>query len=103
MSYPNDDGYQFGFTLEELSNEAERSNFHPGVASALRWLADDGHLPENLRTINNWFGYVGISAAMNAPVSPQTTIAIHKLVEAKDAAIRGYIECHPGPYAVTAA
>jgi hypothetical protein len=92
MSYPNSDPYQFGFTNEELEREAERSNFHPALTAALKWLADDGHLQENLARINNKFGYVAIGVAMASPQSPQTTIAVHKLVEAKDAAVRSFLD-----------
>lgn len=86
--------YQFGFTPEELAKQAKNSNFHPALAQALRWLADDGHLTGTPKTINNMFGRVAINIAIEAPNSPQTTIAVHKLVEAKDAAIRAWLDAH---------
>lgn len=84
--------YPYGFTQEELNEEASRCNFHPAIKLALRWLVDDGHLTGAPKSINNNFASVAITCAVDAPDSPQTTLAIHKLIEAKDCAIRGYIE-----------
>jgi hypothetical protein len=92
---PYRDPYSSGFTPDQLALEAGVSNFHPSITAALKWLADDGHLPINLKEINNIFGHVAIIIAMASPQSPQTTIAIHKLVEAKDAAIRGHLDGRP--------
>lgn len=86
--YPN------GYSPEALESEAKSSNFHPALKAALRWLADDGHLTGVPKRINNMYGQVAINTAIDAPNSPQATIAVHKLVEAKDAAIRAWLDAH---------
>lgn len=84
--------YPHGFTPTDLEFLAEKNNFHPALKAALRWLADDGHLTGALKTVNNMFGYAAINTAEASPQSPQATIAVHKLVEAKDAAIRAWLD-----------
>lgn len=84
--------YQLGFTPEELEAEAAKSSFHPALKGALRWLADDGHLSDVPKSINNMFGHAAINLAIDCPRSPQATITVHKLVEAKDCAIRAWLE-----------
>lgn len=81
-----------GFTKQNLDDMAERHNFHPALKLALRWLVDDGRMPSHLTEIYNQFGDVAMEVAILSPQSPQTTIAVHKLVEAKDASIRAVIE-----------
>jgi hypothetical protein len=85
-------GYPNGYTTEDLEEVSAQGSFHPALKAALRWLADDGHLTGVPKILNNMFGHVAISTAMNAPQSPQSTIAVHKLVEAKDAAIRAWLD-----------
>lgn len=86
--------YSNGFTPEELHHEALHSDFHPALKAALRWLADDGHLTGTPKAINNRFGHVAIHVAIDSPGSPQSTLAVHKLVEAKDCAIRAWLDRH---------
>lgn len=81
-----------GFTISELYQEAQISHFHPALRAKLRWLADDGHLSGIPRGINNVFGALAIQVAVTAPQSPETTVAVTKLVEAKDAAIRAWVD-----------
>lgn len=84
--------YPFGYTPDELNQESLQSSFHPALKAALRWLADDGHLTGVTKSINNMFGHVAINVAIDSPGSPQSTLAVHKLVEAKDCAIRAWLD-----------
>lgn len=86
--------YPYGYTPEELAHVAQTQQLHPALAGALRWLADDGHLTGMPKSINNRFGNLAINVAINSPNSPQSTIAVNKLVEAKDAAIRAWLDAN---------
>jgi hypothetical protein len=87
-----DDPHPFGFSVAELVREANRSGFHPALTAKLRWLADDGHLSGTPKLINNSFADLAIRVAVGSPRSPESTVAVTKLVEAKDAAIRSWLD-----------
>lgn len=56
----------------------------------LRWF-DTTHLPDDLGLIVEPFGLVA-KAVADRTVGPEGTTAVRKLIEAKDCAVRDYIE-----------
>jgi hypothetical protein len=63
---------------------------NPAVSHALKYFAYD-HLPPNLQAISRPFGELAKEVAGRAPDSPETTVALRKLLEAKDAAVRAVL------------
>jgi hypothetical protein len=49
------------------------------------------HLPAHLQEMSELFGGVALSVISMAPAGPQRMIAIQKLLEAKDAAVRALL------------
>ena len=47
-----------------------------------------GHLPEHLATISEPFGRMAEQIIATLPRNPERTVALRKLLEAKDAAVR---------------
>lgn len=62
---------------------------HPSVAGVLRFFAF-GHLPPHLRGISVQFCDLACQVA-KGPSNPETTVALRKLLEAKDAAVRAVL------------
>lgn len=65
-------------------------HLHPAVAGVLRFFAYD-HLPEHLQAISKPFSDLATQVAdrsLNGADGPETTVALRKLLEAKDAAVR---------------
>lgn len=60
---------------------------HPSVSSILAYFKYE-HLPERLQVISRPFGELALQVADRAPQNPETTVALRKLLEAKDAAVR---------------
>lgn len=46
------------------------------------------HLPEPLQKVSRWFCDVADLIYFNLPAGPERTVALRKLLEAKDAAVR---------------
>ena len=46
------------------------------------------HLPEKLRAVSQPFGALAFHLVRHLPRSPERTVALRKLLEAKDAAVR---------------
>jgi len=46
------------------------------------------HLPEHLREVSRPFGATASWVVQNVPRNPERTVALRKLLEAKDAAVR---------------
>jgi hypothetical protein len=46
------------------------------------------HLPEHLRAVSAPFGTLALQITENLPSNPERTVALRKLLEAKDAAVR---------------
>ena len=68
---------------------AEFSNRHPSTQEKLRWLIPNPHLPDGTPSIvAAQLGDAGIELARRVQDGPQLTIALQKLIEAKDAAVR---------------
>lgn len=60
---------------------------HPSITSLMRYFVFD-HLPERLQVVSRPFGELADQVAARAPNNPETTVALRKLLEAKDAAVR---------------
>jgi hypothetical protein len=60
---------------------------HPSVQAVLQYFAYD-HLPEELATVSKPFAALAFDLAERCQSSPELTVALRKLLEAKDAAVR---------------
>lgn len=60
---------------------------HPSITHVLQFFNYD-HLPEKLRAVSKPFCELAQEVAARAPYSQETTVAVRKLLEAKDAAVR---------------
>lgn len=49
------------------------------------------HLPEHLQTVSRPFGMLADDIVKSLPRNPERTVALRKLLEAKDAAVRALI------------
>jgi len=49
------------------------------------------HLPETLQSISRPFGEMAQQIVDTLPRNPERTVALRKLLEAKDAAVRAYL------------
>jgi hypothetical protein len=63
------------------------SNTHPSIVAVLRFFVYD-HLPDRLQEISRPFSDLAERIAESAPNDPETTVALRKLLESKDAAVR---------------
>jgi hypothetical protein len=66
---------------------------NPGLASIepiLQFFAHD-HLPENLGLVSAPFGVLAREIVEKLPRNPERTVALRKLLEAKDAAVRAWL------------
>jgi hypothetical protein len=59
----------------------------------LRWF-EYSHLPEHLQSVSKPFGELATMIAATIDSGPERTVALRKLLEAKDAAVRAKL--HPG-------
>jgi hypothetical protein len=59
----------------------------------LKWFVF-GHLPENLQAVSRPFCDLANNVCQTIQPGPERTVALRKLLEAKDAAVRAFI--HPG-------
>lgn len=55
-----------------------------------------GHLPERLRDVSAPFGILAGQIVTTLPRNPERTVALRKLLEAKDAAVRAALYKDPG-------
>ena len=60
---------------------------HPAISHVLQFFAY-AHLPERLQAISKDFHDLAVKTAERAPQNQETTVALRKLLEAKDAAVR---------------
>lgn len=60
---------------------------HASIEGVLKFFKYD-HLPENLQAVSKPFSDLAHEVADRAPMSPETTVALRKLLESKDAAVR---------------
>lgn len=64
---------------------------HPAIVHVYQWF-EFGHLPDALAAVSAPFAEVALGVAIRSPNSAETTVALRKLLEAKDAAVRASIE-----------
>ena len=62
---------------------------HPSVSHVLKYFRY-GHLPEHLQAASKPFADLAVMVA-EGPGNPETTVALRKLLEAKDAAVRARV------------
>ncbi len=60
---------------------------HPAISHVLKFFKWD-HLPSHLQEISRPFGELADQVANRFPENQETTVALRKLLEAKDAAVR---------------
>lgn len=85
------------FTLGTAENAASYTEGrHPDTQDALQWLTF-AHLPESLRPYSRPFyeAALALIAAVTTD-SPELTIALRRLIEAKDSAVRAGIKHSTG-------
>lgn len=63
---------------------------HPAIAGILKFFRYD-HLPPALQEASRPFGELAKAVAERAPQNAETTVALRKLLEAKDAAVRAVL------------
>jgi hypothetical protein len=51
-----------------------------------------GHLPDHLKTVSKPFGELAHLLAAQLPPGPETSTALRKLLEGKDAAVRAALD-----------
>ena len=68
----------------------EPAKYNPAIAHVLRFF-DYGHLPPTLQVVSADFHELAQVLAERKPDSPETTVALRKLLEAKDAAVRAVL------------
>lgn len=66
------------------------TKLHPSIEHVLKYFAYS-HLSTNLQEVSKPFCELANRVANQSPDSPETTIALRKLLEAKDAAVRAMI------------
>lgn len=66
------------------------SEFHPAIQNVLQYFKTE-HLPPHLQEVSKDFRVLAVLTAGRAPSSPETTVALRKLLEAKDAAVRAVL------------
>ena len=64
-------------------------DLHPATAHVLQFFKYD-HLPAHLKTVASRFADIANTIA-NEANNPETTVALRKLLEAKDAAVRAVL------------
>jgi hypothetical protein len=64
---------------------------HPSTQALLRYFAFD-HLSPLQRKVSEPFGILAMQLANTLPPIPETTVAVRKLLEAKDAAVRSSLD-----------
>lgn len=60
---------------------------HPAIAGLLRWFGY-GHLPAHLQDVSKPFSDLAHNLADTLDSSAELTVALRKLLESKDAAVR---------------
>ncbi len=72
-----------------LESVPEQKPVHPAVAGVLQFFAFS-HLPPHLQEVSRPFCVLAAQIA-NGPSNAETTVALRKLLEAKDAAVRALL------------
>jgi hypothetical protein len=63
---------------------------HPAIDALLRWFESD-HLPPHLQAVVQPYRQLALNLAAVLHPSPELTVALRKLLESKDAAVRAAI------------
>ena len=66
---------------------------HPSTVKLLRWF-DFGHLPPHLQAASEPFADLAMHLVDTLPDSAELTVALRKILEAKDCAVRATIEAN---------
>ena len=69
---------------------AQKQEMHPSVSALLRFFAYN-HLPEDLQKVSAPFCKLAKFIAYDLPGNAETTVALRKLLEAKDCAVRSVL------------
>lgn len=85
--FVDDDG--FGYVHLADPPKADRETLHPSVAHVLQFFTYE-HLPPHLGAVSKIFADVAERIA-TLPINAETTVAMRKILEAKDAAVRSVI------------
>lgn len=64
--------------------------YHPSIQHVLMFFSYQ-HLPVHLQEVSKDFHELAVKTAERASQSPETTVALRKLLEAKDAAVRAVV------------
>lgn len=72
-------------------DETKQQPFHPAIMHVLKYFSY-GHLPEKIQEVSKPFGELALEVAKRSPNSQETTVALRKLLEAKDAAVRASLD-----------
>ena len=70
-----------------MDETTPKTSQHPSIEHVLGYFKYE-HLPERLQNISKPYAELAVRVADSAPDSPETTIALRKLLESKDAAVR---------------
>lgn len=71
-----------------LAQEQER---HPAVLALLKYFRWQ-HLPDHLAAVSKPFSELACTLANTLPSNPETTVALRKLLESKDCAVRSALD-----------
>ena len=63
---------------------------HPAIEHVLKFFTCD-HLPDKLKAVSEPFCVLAKQVAERRPDNQETTVALRKLLEAKDAAVRAVL------------
>jgi hypothetical protein len=66
------------------------TKYHPAVSALLRFFAWD-HLPEHLQVVSRPFYELAQHLADSLPSNAEATVALRKLLESKDCAVRAML------------
>lgn len=66
----------------------------------LKWFAYD-HLPEELQVVSSQFNVLANWMYANIQAGQEATVAMRKLLESKDCAVRAFMESMSAPHKVT--
>lgn len=67
--------------------DAQERGYHPAVAHLLKFFAYE-HLPSNLQEVSMPFSTLAHIVANELPDNAEKTVALRKLLESKDCAVR---------------
>lgn len=84
------DVFEKAYTPLELNIRGIDGQFHPAIEHVLKFFVF-GHLPPHLQEISAPFATLAYRTARKAPQNQETTVALRKLLEAKDAAVRAVL------------